>query len=281
MSDKRTSRALAAALALLLVFAAFGCQKLSVKKLTANYHFNKANALFIDNKYSKAIAEYKTALESNPELVDAYRFLGESYKALYVPAKETAENKERADEALKALQKAFDVDPNNKDVIYSLGDMFDKLRDFEKRREDVPADHRPGTRQHEQLLHHRRVLQALRLGEERAQDQGGADVHPAHRDGPRKRPGLRLHGQLLRPAEPDRVQGQVRQRPGLPPDAREARARLGRDLLHHRRQPVQQGLPAAELPLGRREGSPPPPMPRRTCSRPSRSTPTSRTPTPT
>ncbi len=98
MSDKRTSRALVAALALLLVFAAFGCQKLSVKKLTANYHFNKANALFIDNKYSKAIVEYKTALENNPELIDAYRFLGESYKALYVPGKESAENKERADE---------------------------------------------------------------------------------------------------------------------------------------------------------------------------------------
>jgi tetratricopeptide (TPR) repeat protein len=131
MSDKRTSRALVAALALLLVFAAFGCQKLSVKKLTANYHFNKANALFIDNKYSKAIVEYKTALESNPELTDAYRFLGESYKALYVPAKETAENKERAAEALKALQKAFDINSNNKDVIYSLGDMYDKLRDFD------------------------------------------------------------------------------------------------------------------------------------------------------
>ncbi len=131
MSDKRTSRVIVAALTLVLVFAAFGCQKLSVKKLTANYHFNKANSLFIDNKYSKAIVEYQAALTNNPGLIDAYRFLGESYKALYVPAKETPENKERADKALEALRKAFDADSNNKDIIYSLGDMYDKLQDFE------------------------------------------------------------------------------------------------------------------------------------------------------
>lgn len=132
MSDKRASRLIVAALTLVLVFAAFGCQKLSVKRLTGNYHFNKANSLFIDNKYSKAIAEYQLALSQNPELIDAYRFLGESYKALYVPGKETADNKERADKALEALQKAYDADSNNKDIIYSLGDMFDKLRDFDK-----------------------------------------------------------------------------------------------------------------------------------------------------
>ncbi|MDD8027276.1 MAG: tetratricopeptide repeat protein [Acidobacteriota bacterium] len=131
MSDKRTSRVLVATLTLLLVFAVFGCQKLSVKKLTANYHFNKANSLFIDNKFTKAIAEYKATLENNPELTDAYRFLGESYKALYVPGKETADNKERADLALQALQKAFDSNNNNKDIIYSLGDMYDKLQDFD------------------------------------------------------------------------------------------------------------------------------------------------------
>ena len=68
----------------------------------------------------------------------------------------------------------------------------------------------------------------------------------------------------------------------LPSEARAARARLRRGLLHDRRQPVQQGLPAPELPVRRpRSGSPPRPRPSRTCSRPSRSTPTSRTPTPT
>jgi tetratricopeptide (TPR) repeat protein len=131
MSDKRTPRFIISALALMFIVAFTGCEKLNIKNLSANYHFNKANQLFRDNKFSKAIAEYKSTIENNPELKDAYRLMGESYKSLYVPAKETAENKEKAAEALKALQKAYELDSNNRDVIYSLGDMYDKLRDFE------------------------------------------------------------------------------------------------------------------------------------------------------
>lgn len=131
MSDKRTPRFLVLTAALFLVVAFTGCGKLSLSNLTANYHFNRANQLFIDGKFTKAIAEYKLTLEKNPELKEAHRFLGESYKARYAPGKDTPENKELAAEALKSLQKAYEIDPNNKDVIYSLGDMFDKLRDFE------------------------------------------------------------------------------------------------------------------------------------------------------
>jgi tetratricopeptide (TPR) repeat protein len=131
MSDKRTPRLIIGLLTLLLVGSFIGCQKLSIKNLSANYHFNKANALFKDSKFTKAIAEYKAVIENNPDLKDAYRLMGESYKALYVPMKDTAENKDKAAEALKALQKAYDLDPNNRDVIYSLGDMYDKMRDFD------------------------------------------------------------------------------------------------------------------------------------------------------
>ena len=131
MSDKRTTRFLVWTLALLLVVAFSGCQKLSLKNLTANYHFNKANQLFKDSKYSKAIIEYKAVLENNPNLGDAHWLLGESYKSLFVPGKETAENKERAAEALKALQKAYELNPDSKQVIYSLGDMYDRMRDFD------------------------------------------------------------------------------------------------------------------------------------------------------
>ena len=97
MSDKRTPRFLIGALALIAVVAFTGCEKLSIKNLSANYHFSKANQLFRDNKFTKAIAEYKATIENNPDLKDAYRLMGESYKSLYVPAKETPENKEKAD----------------------------------------------------------------------------------------------------------------------------------------------------------------------------------------
>jgi tetratricopeptide (TPR) repeat protein len=132
MSRKWTAPVLIGAIALLLIFSSVGCAKLNVKKLRANYHFSKANQLFRDNKFSKAIAEYEATLQYNPDLKEAYQFLGESYKALYQPGKDTPENKDREAKALEALNKAYEIDKNNKQIIYSLGDMYDKMRDVQK-----------------------------------------------------------------------------------------------------------------------------------------------------
>ena len=131
MCDKRSRRYLIGTLAILAMFSFVSCRKMSLPKLKANYFFNKANTLFKDGKFTKAIVEYEKVIKYNPDLKEAYRFLGESYKSLYIPGKDTADNKDRAAKALDALKKAYDVDANNKDVIYSLGDMYDKLRDVE------------------------------------------------------------------------------------------------------------------------------------------------------
>jgi len=115
-----------------LLFGFSSCQKLSVARLKANYHFSRANSYFSDGKYRLAIEEYEKALANNPNIVEAHRFLGESYKNLYKPGVESAENQERANKALEALKKAYEIEPNNKEIIYSLGDMYDKLRNFEE-----------------------------------------------------------------------------------------------------------------------------------------------------
>jgi len=129
MSRIRTSRLFVGIFALAMVFSFIACQKLSLSNLRANYYFNKANALFSEGKYTKAIVEYEKVTLANPNLKEAYRYIGESYKAIYVPGKDTPENKDRAAKALAALRKAYEIDPDNKDIIYSLGDMYDKLRD--------------------------------------------------------------------------------------------------------------------------------------------------------
>jgi tetratricopeptide (TPR) repeat protein len=131
MSRKWTAPVLIGSFALLLIFSSVGCAKLNVKNLQANYHFGKANQLFRDNKFSKAIVEYEATLKYNPKLQEAYQFLGESYKSLYQPGKDTPENKDRAAKALDALGKAYEIDKNNKQIIYSLGDMYDRMRDVE------------------------------------------------------------------------------------------------------------------------------------------------------
>jgi tetratricopeptide (TPR) repeat protein len=130
MSRQRTHIFLVATLALMVVFTLASCQKLNVKYLQGNFHFNKANELFKNGKFTKAVAEYELALKYNPSLVQAHRFLGESYKSLFIPGRDTPENNENAAKALEALRKAFEIDPNNKDIIYSLGDMYDKMKNF-------------------------------------------------------------------------------------------------------------------------------------------------------
>lgn len=131
MNKKRAAALVATFLALAFVATLTSCQKLSVNKLRANYHFSKANQFFKDGKYRRAISEYENTLKHNPSLVEAYRFLGESYKSLYKTQDDSPQNLEIADKALAALTKAYEFEPTNKEIIYSLGDMYDKMRNFE------------------------------------------------------------------------------------------------------------------------------------------------------
>lgn len=114
-----------------VIFLTPSCQKLNYRYLMANRHFSLANNHFTENKYRLAIEEYETALTYNPELVDAYRFLGESYKSLYKIGDEDPENLEKAGKALENLNKALEIEPRNIQIVHSLGDMYDKMRDFE------------------------------------------------------------------------------------------------------------------------------------------------------
>lgn len=132
MSLKKMNPTLIAAIAVIIIFASINCENLKVSRLQANHYFTLANQAFSEQKYRDAIENYEKALELNPNLVQAYRFLGESYKAVFSPGVDTERNMERAEEALEALRKAYEISPENEDIIHSLADMYDKLRNFEE-----------------------------------------------------------------------------------------------------------------------------------------------------
>ena len=114
-----------------VIFATSSCKKLNVNQLKANHHFGKANNHFTESQYRLAIEEYERALEYNPELTLAYRFLGESYKNQYKAGDESPDNLERADKAIENLNKALEMDPTNIQIVHSLGDMYDRMQRFE------------------------------------------------------------------------------------------------------------------------------------------------------
>lgn len=130
MSRKRINIGLLIFLALAVIFFSTSCEKLKISKLKANHHFSRANNYFTESSYRLAIEEYELALNYNPNLVEAYRFLGESYKERYRPGVEDEDNMGRAEKALEALNKALEIDPTNKEIIHSLGDMYDRMRNF-------------------------------------------------------------------------------------------------------------------------------------------------------
>jgi len=132
MLRKVINASLLALLVLAVVFSTVSCEKLKISNLKANHHFTNANNSFTEAKYRQAIEEYELALSFNPNLTQAYRFLGESYKSLYRPGLDDERNKEIETNALEALKKAYEIDPTDKGVIHSLGDMYDKMRNFEE-----------------------------------------------------------------------------------------------------------------------------------------------------
>jgi tetratricopeptide (TPR) repeat protein len=122
---------------LLLILTSFivisfsGCDQLKISNLKANKHFKLANKYFTDEKYKKAIGEYEAALKLNPDLKAAFYYLGSSYVSVYKPGDESDKNKEFGNKATEYLQKALEQSPDNKDIIQSLGDINDKMQNFD------------------------------------------------------------------------------------------------------------------------------------------------------
>jgi len=115
----------------LIVSSFAGCDKLKITNLKANKHFKTANKLYTEEKYKKAIAEYEAALQLNPNLHEAFYYLGSSYIMVYKPGDETDKNKEFGAKATEYLQKALELNPDNKDIIQALGDINDKMKNFD------------------------------------------------------------------------------------------------------------------------------------------------------
>jgi tetratricopeptide (TPR) repeat protein len=74
-----------------LSIAVGGCQQF--KALKAKQNFKDANALYTAGEYKRAAAKYEEALELDPNLTEAYFYLGNSYDNQYKPGKQgEAEN---------------------------------------------------------------------------------------------------------------------------------------------------------------------------------------------
>jgi len=99
-------------------FVSVGCAK--VGEIKAKKAFKSANQAYQAQDYKKAAGFYEEAVAADPELSQAYFFLGNSYDNLYKPSKKgDAENDALLTKAVDNYQKAAEKlstspDPNNK-----------------------------------------------------------------------------------------------------------------------------------------------------------------------
>jgi tetratricopeptide (TPR) repeat protein len=93
--------------AVVLSTAVAGCSQFG--GLKAQKHLKDAHALYQQQDYRKAAAEYEEAIKANPDLASAYFYLGNSYDNLYKPARKGEEvNDSYLDEAVKYYQLSID-----------------------------------------------------------------------------------------------------------------------------------------------------------------------------
>jgi tetratricopeptide (TPR) repeat protein len=98
-------RNLALAASALLAFGfATGCSSVRAKAA-----FKDGNKEYKAENFKRAIEEYTTAVEADPDFAEAHFFLGSSYQALYRPGKNDPENVDRLDKAIASFQKSLET----------------------------------------------------------------------------------------------------------------------------------------------------------------------------
>jgi tetratricopeptide (TPR) repeat protein len=109
----RTASATAAALVLGLSLAATGCGKYSMSALKAQKAYKQAVEYYKASDWKQAASNYEYTLQQNPNKVEAYFYLGNSYDNMYKPSRVgEPENDSYMLKAIDNYQKAAERDPN-------------------------------------------------------------------------------------------------------------------------------------------------------------------------
>lgn len=110
-----------------LLLGLSGCQ--FYQKLQARDHLNKGVQAYTAKQYKEAADHFKTAIEKDPELIDAYLYLATTLRAEFIPLVNTPDNLRRGMEAVRAFEEVLKLDPVN---VNAMGNIADLYRNMEK-----------------------------------------------------------------------------------------------------------------------------------------------------
>lgn len=100
----RIGRRALLAVGLISVLFGTGCGQIKAKAA-----FKDGNKFYKEESYRKAISEYQKALQYEPDMAEAYFYLGSSYQALYRPGKDEQENVQNLHDAVANYKKCLEI----------------------------------------------------------------------------------------------------------------------------------------------------------------------------
>lgn len=113
MTLRIRSASVAVALVLGVSLAAAGCGKYSMATLKAQKAYKQAVEYYKAQDWKQAAANYEYTVQQNPDKVEAYFYLGNSYDNMYKPSRAgEPENDAFIQKAIENYQKAAERDPN-------------------------------------------------------------------------------------------------------------------------------------------------------------------------
>lgn len=95
--------------------AGAGCGKVLAKQA-----FLEGNKLYKEENFKKAIEQYEKAIGLNPQMAEAFFYLGSSHHSLYRPGKESPDNKQRLDKAIENYKRSIDLNDGSSESLVKV-----------------------------------------------------------------------------------------------------------------------------------------------------------------
>lgn len=106
-------------LSLLALLVLAGCSK-----LRARDELNKGVRAYKAGQYEAAITHFQTAIQLDPELLNAQIYLATAYASQYVPGSPSEENKKLAEAAIREFNKVLETDPRNVTALSYIASLY-------------------------------------------------------------------------------------------------------------------------------------------------------------
>ena len=95
----------------------------AIQQLRARDQLNKGVNAFRSANYAQAVEHFKTAVDLDPNFMNARLYLATAYMSQYVPGAPSEENKRMAEAAEKGFLDVLQREPSNTLAIESLGSL--------------------------------------------------------------------------------------------------------------------------------------------------------------